>query len=418
MKLTNHFYESVISIKQNKTRSFLAGFGIAWGLFILVLLLGTGNGFQQGILQLFNSFAKKSLWVYGGQVSETELNKHIQQKFILFNSEDISIIKERFSEIEFISPELNYKGNSQTNYYQNTTYPQIKGVLPDYFNVKTITPEEGRLLNVLDNTNHLRVVLIGKQVADVLFPTESSIGKLLNISGTYFTVIGVIKKGSIFTQNDQNIIYVPYNSFIDCLNLTMEFNMFILTLKEKINTINFENKLKAFLSRRKGFDKNDKKAVFILNFETQVKAFEKLFNGIDIFLWFVGLSLLFSGMIGIGNIMLVIVKEKTFEIGLRKALGANSASIIWMIMTESIIITSLAGLIGLLLGIFFISLINWIMLTFSYQNDSLFKNASIDLSVIIFCLFVLIFTGVLAGFFPAKKAANITPVEAIGQKGI
>ncbi|MDC9722856.1 MAG: ABC transporter permease [Urechidicola sp.] len=409
--------EAFISITQSKTRSILAGFGVAWGIFILILLLGTGKGFQQGIMQLFHSFAKNSLWVYGGQVSESSINKLVQQKSIIFNNSDMAIAKEWFPEIEFISPELNYRGNSQTIYLHNITYPQIKGVLPDYFNVKIIKPEKGRLLNVIDNNEHKRVALIGKQVADILFPTENSVGKSVNIAGTYFTVIGVIDKGSLFTQNNQNIIYVPYNSFIDCFNSSEEFNTFVLALKSKTKTTHFENKIRSFLSRRKGFDKEDKKALFILNFENQVKTFEKLFKGIDAFLWFVGLSLLLSGMVGISNIMLVIVKEKTFEIGIRKALGAKPKSVVWMIIVESTIITSISGIIGLLLGSILISVINWTIISFFNSNDSLFKGASIDFPILIFSLIILILTGVLAGFFPAQKAARISPIAAMRFEG-
>lgn len=405
--------EAFNSIKQSKTRSILAGFGVAWGIFILILLLGTGKGFQQGILQLFNAFAKNSIWIYGGQVSETNLNKSAQQKFILFDNTDIEIAKERFPEIEFVSPELNYRGTSLISYQQNTAYPQIRGVLSDYFNVKIIKPEEGRLLNVLDNKDYRRVALIGRQVADVLFPTETPLGKSINIAGTYFSIIGIIEKGSVFTQNEQNVIYIPYNTFIDCFNQGREYNAFILTLAKSTNVSDFENEIKSFLGRRKGFDVNDKKALFVLNFENQVKAFDKLFKGLDLFLWFVGLSLLLSGIAGISNIMLVIVKERTFEIGIRKAIGAKSKSIIWMIITESIVITTLAGSIGMLLGAFFISLLNWIIGSFFNAKDSLFTRASLDFPVIIFSLLILIFSGVLAGFLPAKKAAGISPVEAI-----
>jgi len=413
MNFINPIPEAFNSIKQSKTRSILAGFGVAWGIFILILLLGTGKGFQQGILQLFNAFAKNSVWIYGGQVSESNLNNSTQQKLILFDNTDIKIIKERFSEIEFISPEINYYGNSITGYKQNTTYPQIRGVLSDYFNVKIIKPEEGRLLNVLDNKEYRRVALIGRQIADVLFPTGMPLGKSINIAGTYFIIIGIIEKGSVFTQNEQNVIYIPYNTFIDCFNQGREYNAFILTISKNADATDFENELKSFLGRRKGFDINDKKAIFILNFETQVKAFDKLFKGVDIFLWFIGLCLLMSGIVGISNIMLVIVKERTFEIGIHKALGAKSTTIIWMIITESIVITSMAGSIGLLLGALFISLLNWIIASFFNTKDSLFTGASIDFPVIIFSLLILIISGVIAGFLPAKRAANIAPAEAI-----
>ncbi len=418
MLFTSSLQEAFFSLKQNKSRSILAGFGVTWGIFILILLLGTGRGFQQGILQLFSAFAKNSIWVYGGQMSETNLKKTTQRKLILFDQNDLKILKERFPEIEFISPELNYNGNSLTSHEQNTAYPQIRGVLPDYFNVKIIKPEEGRLLNVLDDKEYRRVAMIGKQVADLLFPTEAPIGKSINIGGTYFKVIGIIEKGSIFTQNEQNAVYIPYTSFIDCFNQGREYNAFILTLSKNSNALDLENKIKSFLSRFKGFDVDDKKAIFMLNFENQTKAFDKLFKGINGFLWFVGLSLLLSGIAGISNIMFVIVKERTFEIGIRKAVGANSRSIIGMIITESIAITSMAGLIGLSFGVLVISLLNWIIASFFKAKDFLFTSASIDFPVIIFSLFILILAGVLAGFLPAKKASEISPVEAIRQENL
>lgn len=405
--------EALISIKQSKTRSILAGFGVAWGIFILIILLGAGKGFQKGILQLFSSFAKNSLWVYGGEVSEDNLNKSMFRKFILFDQTDIAILKRRFHEIESISPELNFSGNSLTSYQQYSTYPLIKGVQADYFNVKIIKPEEGRLLNILDNKEYRRVALIGWQIADVLFPSESPLGKSININGTYFTIVGIIKKDSIFTQNEQNAIYVPYNSFTDCLNESRGFNTFVLTLSEKTDATVFEKEVKSFLSKRKGFDPDDKKALFILNFENQVKEFNKLFNGVNIFLWFIGSCLLLSGIVGISNIMLVIVKERTFEIGIRKAIGAKSQTILAMILTESIMITTIAGAIGLSLGALFIGLLNWIIASFFDSNDMLFTSASIDFPVVIFALFILVFAGCFAGFLPAKKAADITPVEAI-----
>lgn len=416
MDLFNSIQESISSIKQNKIRSILAGFGVAWGIFILILLLGTGKGFQEGILQLFSSFAKNSIFIYGGHVSEGNLTENLQHKRILFNDIDIRVIKDRYSEIEFISPELNFGGNSLTSYEGNTSYPQIKGVLPDYFNVRIINPEKGRLLNALDNRESRRVVLIGRQVADVLFTGEEPIGKSINIAGAFFTVVGIIEKGSVFTQNEQNSVYMPYTTFKECMGHVIEYNAMVLTLSRKTDATIFETELKTFLGRRKGFDINDKKAIFILNFENQVKAFDNLFKGINIFLWFIGLCLLLSGIVGISNIMLVIVKERTFEIGIRKAIGAESKSIIWMIITESIVITSIAGMLGLLLGGIVIWLINWIVASFFKESDLLFTEANIDYAVIIFSMVILILSGVIAGFLPAKKASGITPVQAIRNK--
>ncbi len=413
MDLINPIQESLSSIKQNKTRSILAGFGVAWGIFIMILLLGTGKGFQEGILQLFSSFAENSIFIYGGQVSENNLTENVQYKRIMFDDNDIRIIKERYSEVEYISPELNFGGNSLTIYRGNIIYPQIKGVLPAYFKVRIIKAEKGRLLNALDNIESRRVALIGRQVADILFADEEPLGKAINIAGSFFTIIGIIEKGSVFTQNEQNSVYIPYSTFKDCMGQALEYNTLVLTVSHKTDATIFETELKTFLGKRKGFNIDDKKAIFILNFENQVKAFDKLFKGINIFLWFIGLCLLLSGIVGISNIMLVIVKERTYEIGIRKAIGAESKSIIWMIITESIVITSIAGILGLLIGSFVIWVLNWIIKSFQTVNDSLFTKASIDYTVIIFSMFVLIISGVIAGILPAKKASGITPAQAV-----
>jgi len=416
MIFLNNFSEAIDAIKKSKTRSILSGFGVAWGLFILILLLGTGKGFQEGVLGLFSSFAKKSIWIYGGQVSEESLDEFTKKKAVVFDYSDIEVAEKRFSEIEFISPELSFIGNSLTKSAENTMYPQIKGVLPDYFNIKTIKPEEGRLLNSLDNNKCNRVALVGSRVDETLFPGESSIGESINIAGTFFKIIGVIEKGSLFTQNEQSSIYVPLNTFNNCLNRVNEFNSIGLTLYKKTNTLDFEEKFKTFLSKRKGFNVADKKAVYIVNMENQVKTFDKLFNGIDIFLWLIGLSFLLSGILSISNIMLVVVKERSFEIGIRKAIGARPQSIIWMIITESILITSIAGAIGMFFGIMVIEIINWVVVSFFDTKDLLYTEASIDFSIISFALVVLIFSGVFAGFLPARKAANIVPVEALKQE--
>jgi len=413
MDLFNSVQESISSIKQNKTRSILAGFGVAWGIFILILLLGTGKGFQEGILQLFSSFAKNSIFIYGGHVSENSLQENIQHKRIMFDDEDIRIIKERYQEVECISPELNFKGSSLTTYKRNRTYPQVKGVLPDYFKVRVISAEKGRLLNFLDNQESRNVVLVGSQVADILFAEEEPLGRAVDIAGSFFTVIGIIEKGSVFTQNEQNAIYMPYNTFKKSMGQALEYNSFVLNLSDRTDATIFETELRSFLGKRKGFSIDDKKALFILNFQNQVKSFDKLFKGVNIFLWFIGLCLLLSGIVGISNIMLVIVKERTYEIGIRKAIGAESKSIIWMVITESIVITSIAGILGLLLGGFVIWIFNWVIESFHNNNDLLFTKASIDYTVVIFSMFVLILSGVIAGFFPAKKASEITPVQAI-----
>jgi putative ABC transport system permease protein len=417
MGISEFIQEAILSLKHNKIRSLLAGFGVAWGIFILILLLGTGKGFQEGILKLFGSFAKNSFWVYGGQVAENKTANTPFLKQVLFTVDDVENIKKRFTAIDAISPELNYNGPLLVNSQFNKGYFQLRGVWSDYFKVKNIKPVEGRLLNILDNMNNCRVALIGKQMADVLFPHSSPVNQFINIGGAFFKVVGVIQKGSLFMQGEQNMVYMPYNTFTDCFYKGLEFNAFMLTLVPSANAIDFQKTLTGYLARKYGFDSNDKSALYILNTEEQVQAFNKLFKGIDIFLWCIGLSLLLSGIVGISNIMLVIVKERTFEIGIRKAIGAKSGNILGMIISESVIVTSLAGVVGMVMGILFVWLLNWVVASFFTDAGTLFTKAGIDFPIIIFSLFLLVVTGILAGLFPAKKAAEIAPIEAIRYEG-
>lgn len=410
------FQEIFNSIKQNITRSILAGFGVAWGIFILIILLGAGQGFQNGIMKLFSVFAQKSIWIYGGQTSLVYCNEN-EGKAILFDKAYLDNVKKRYEVIEAISPEVNYNGYLQVTSQQKAGSFQLKGVWCDYFKIKLLKPEFGRLLNRIDNKEIRRVAVIGQQVAKTLFPNESALNKYINVSGNYFKIIGILESGSIFSMQEINNIYIPYECFIDCFNQGKQFNVFGFILKKDVNPTNFETTIRSYLAHQSGFDVKDNSAMYILNFENQIKGFEKLFAGIKIFLWFIGLCLLLSGMVGISNIMFVIVKERTYEIGIRKAIGATPKSILWLLLLESILITSTAGIIGLVLGGGCIFFINYLIKVFMTSKDSIMSNATIDIPVIITALFILILSGTIAGFLPAKKASDIMPVDAIRDEG-
>jgi len=407
----NLLEEIFFSLKQHKLRNILTGFGVAWGIFILVILLSTGDGFQRGIMKLFGSYAQNSIWVYGGQSSNIDIGK-TEGRFILFNQQEIELIEKRFSEIEAISPEI-ILANTIVSYQENHGIYSLKGINDEYFKIKILNVKEGRIFNNFDNSEKRKVVIIGNNMKDVLFEGKSPIGEFINIGGTWFKVIGVLDEGTILTQNEQNVMYIPINSLIDSYNKGNEFNTFGITLKKEEDAIKFENRLKRFLANRFDFDKFDEKALFVLNFEEQIKAFNKLFKGLKAFLFLIGACLLLSGIISIGNIMLIIVKERTKEIGIRKAIGAKSKAIISMILMESVTITFLAGLTGLFLGILLINLVNLIINQFYDKKDVLISDLSLNLPVALIAIFMIIISGCLAGLYPAKKAADIMPVEAL-----
>jgi len=409
------FEEVLESIKEHRVRNLLSGLGIAWGIFILILLLGAGNGLQEGVFRLFGSFSKNSLWIIGGRTSKVEIGK-TEGKKIIFDEGLLNLINHRFNKsIKDISPEITLKKLSNISYKDQFNYYTTKAVSKDYFKIKTLDISEGRLFNSLDEKEERRVVIIGKNVKKVLFEEENPIGMDINVSGNWFKVIGVLKSGSILNQQEQSNIFIPYSTCNNYLNLGNKFSLIMFNLFPGVNSIDFEKEIKFFLSRKLDFDPEDKKAIRTINFEEQIKSFNKLFDGLDYFFWFVGICLLLVGMVGVGNISLVIVKERTKEIGVRKAIGATSKHIISMILSESILITVFSGSIGLFFGYSVLFLINLFLATKS-ENDFLITELNFNILASVVSIFILVISGAIAGFIPAKKATKIKPIEAIRQE--
>ena len=410
MKIAYIIEDAIKSIVQNKLRSFLAGFGIAWGVLLLMILLGIGQGFRSGINSMFDVFAQKTLFLISGRTSQT-VEGGIEGQFILFDEAFMKTLFSRFdNHIVAISPVLNY-GDPVITYKEKTGTFLIRGVSNEYFSIKMIKTEEGRLLNPLDDQNHKKHIVIGKRVAKHFFQDTNPVGKYLNINNIFFRIIGVLEGGSIISQEDESLILCPYTTYISCFNRNREFNRINILLTESTDMNQMEKKIRQYVSNKFHFSENDHSALYTFNQENQVNAFNRLFSTIDTFLWIVGLCLLLSGMVGICNIMLVMVKERTSEIGIKKAIGAKKKVVLFSFLCESIVITVIAGIIGLCIGYCIILVINYILS--SFMSNSVISHLSINIRIIIASLILLILSGILAGLYPAQKAANITPIEAM-----
>ncbi len=408
--IRNLFNDLLFSIVHHKLRALLTGFGVGWGIFILVLLLGASSGLEKGMLQMLDGFAQKSIWFYGGH-SSAENGRNKYSKAVTFDLELIQKLKKSFpDQIRFISQEVQIA--SPVSYNEKRHHTQVRAVSADYFHIKILEADEGRLLTPTDDLRESRVAVIGSQVKEQLFGEKTAIARELRIGDHFFTIVGVLKGGTVFSQQEQNTVFIPYQSAIKCLNIKKEFNVFGLTLKESCNTAQAENQLKKYLGRYLGIDPKDTNALYIFNFNQQVKSFQKLFKGLNLFLWFIGICLLLSGMVGVSNIMFVTVNERTREIGIRKAVGAKRKHILWLILFESSTITMLAGLIGILLGAILLALIQYIILQFA-DSDFLIKDISINWITVLGALTILMLSGIIAGFIPAKKATEIEPVDAM-----
>jgi ABC-type transport system, involved in lipoprotein release, permease component len=410
MKIDLIIEESFKSILQNKLRSFLAGFGIAWGIFLLMLLLGTGQGFRSGINSVMNVFAQKTLFLISGQTSQI-IEGGLEGQVILFDQSFMNTLSSRFSDhIVGISPVLNY-GNPVITYKGKAGSFWVRGISNEYFSIKKVKTAEGRLFNPLDDRNYLKHIVIGKQVAKHFFSDRNPVGEYLNINDIFFRVIGVLESGSIVSQEDESLILCPYTTYINYFNRDREFNRINLLLSESTNVAQIDKKIRQYVSKHYNFAEDDNSALYTTNQEIQVNALNQLFSTIDTFLWIVGLCLLLSGMVGISNIMLVMVKERTSEIGIKKAVGANRNDIMVSFLCESVVITVIAGMIGLCIGYSFIMIINYVLSAF--MSDAVISHLSINVWIIIFSLILLILSGILAGLYPAQKAAKITPIEAM-----
>lgn len=408
-------HEVISSISQHKARSILTGFGIAWGIFILIVLLGAGNGFRTGMLAMFSGYASNSMWITGQQVSHASVGGLQAGSRVRFDENLAVKLKTQFHQIQCISPEMSLENANPIGYKEKIGYFDVKGIDRDYKNIKLLEMEDGRFLNELDYHELRRVVVIGNRVKEILFSNEDPIGKHIRIADVFFQVVGVLKSGTMFSMMEQNNIYTPLVCLFNTFNLHKEFMTLGTLLYEKTTVESFENELRNFFAREMQFDKNDRNALYINNVQLQVKAFNSLFNGIDVFLWILGICFLLSGMIGITNIMLVVVKERTLEIGIRKAIGATPRSIIFLIIAEALLITVIFGIVGLSFGYAGIGIYNWIVSALQTGQQAIFAKASVEWYIVLSALVLLVVSGVVAGILPAQKAAKIMPVEALNK---
>jgi putative ABC transport system permease protein len=405
--------ESWESLKQHKARNILTGFGVAWGVLILIVLLAAGEGLQHGLMKLFGNYAQNSLWFYGGQTSEINQGQ-TEGKTIVFNKELVENFSHVFTEIEDISPEI-ISGSVLIQYEHETARAQVYGVAPAYFSIKLLKSQNGRTLNDSDYRQMRKVAVIGDKLAKELFGKQEPIGCFIEVNEIWLKVVGVLKSGSMFSQGFRSAVIITMPLYQESMNSDPVFNTFGLTLKNDVNTAITKERMKQYLAYHLDFSPTDNRALFIGDLEEQVRLFNKLFMGIKLFLWFLGASLLISGVVGISNIMFIVVKERTQEIGIRKAVGATPGSILGLIITESIVVTGLAGILGMFLGLLIIQMINTFIQSSTGNDERLIDSVNINLPIAFIAIVTIVLAGCIAGLFPARKAADVKPVEAINQ---
>ncbi|MEY8686241.1 ABC transporter permease [Bacteroides sp. AN502(2024)] len=400
--------ETYYSIKHNQRRSFLSGFGIAWGILLLAILLGVGSGFQAGIMGLFQSFAQKSLYVYAGTTSQ-KYESFKEGRRITFSEDFIKTLRLKYTEIDAISPEIStsipVRNNARDGVFR------VTGINADYMHIRILeVGDSGRILTKADIQQTRPVAIVGENVKSILFGEKEALEKYINISGMLYKIVGILKNDNIFSASEINSIYIPVSCFLRNVASDNQFTSFSLYLKQNANASKFENNLRNYMAHYFRFKVKDEQAVYIANLEKQTSTFESFFNWLQGFIWFIGVCFLTSGMVGVSNIMYTVVKERTNEIGIRLAVGATPHSIIRLILLESVLITVISGIVGLIIGKSILLFIDWLL---SMHENILMHKTELNMQTALAALSILVLSGIIAGLFPAIKASSIEPADAI-----
>lgn len=406
------------TIRKNKLRTFLTGFSVAWGIFMLMVLLGSGNGLSNGVKEQFAQNAVNVMWMWTGETS-IPYNGLKEGRPIKFNNQDYDYLTTKSKEVEKVSSRyylpndiLYAYGKEYGSFETSTCYPSLK-------DMENISVSSGRFINDMDIREFRKVVVIGNEIRKALFKEEDPIGKYVKIGGVPFNVIGVSNDKKRQENNRQ--AYMPFTTAQRIYSGGDRVHMFTVTSKmvqtaEEADTIT--EKIRVEMAKRHEFDPKDKRAMGSFNMLTQYIRTMKIFQAINMFVWIIGIGTLIAGIVGVSNIMLILVKERTREIGIRKAIGATPLSVIGLVLLESVLITTVAGYIGLVMGVGLMELINMGLeqasaASQSAADNAFFLNPTVDFKTAVSATLILIFSGALAGYLPARKAANVTPIEAL-----
>lgn len=409
MSIFYYLEETYHNLRQHKLRSLLTGFGVFWGIFLLVILLGAGEGFRKGVFRQFSGYAQNTVRFWCGQGPGG--------KPILLTAPLLRQLENNVQGVQYATPSTGGYDAAWTS-YKGEDYDQaaVKGVGISYHQVSQLVLDQGRFLNSRDETLARPVCVIGPDVRQALFKEESPVGKFLNVNGHYFQVIGTLDPDAAFNREEKRAVLIPLQAFQQVFNWGTEFWHFRIALQPGFDAQKVEQKVRTYLGEQLGFDPKDKRTLYVFNLGKEAQTFNNLFQGVRIFLWIVGSCMLLSGMVGVSNMMLVQVEERTQEIGIRKVVGASAQEILIMILSESVIISLLAGGLGMIAGLGSVYVINYVLDYWDPNQQLLIAHLEFNTFAALSALLLLVVAGGVAGIMPAKRATEILPVKALSKE--
>lgn len=404
--------EIIDSLKRHKLRTALTMFAVWWGIFMLVILLGAGSGLQNGVEYNFRDDAINSIWVYQGKTSKPYKGLPAG-RWISFDNDDFDNLNKQIPEIEYATGRL-YIGGEYFVSYKNKAFSfDIRSVHPGHQVIENTIITRGRFINEKDIEEFRKVAVIGTKVTDAFFENGTSpLGKQISIKGTTYQIVGEFTDDG--SDNELRKIYLPITTIQKVVTGRERIDQMMFTvgnanLKESKQ---IEKQIRKEMALRKQYDIEDENAIWVRNNVENFQEFQMVFAFINAFIWFVGIGSIIAGVIGVSNIMLIVVKERTREIGIRKALGATPPSILNMIITESLVLTGFAGYLGLITGVAILYIIKWFLETNELESE-FFRNPGVNFWVVFSALILLVLCGVLAGLIPALQAVKVNPVQAM-----
>jgi putative ABC transport system permease protein len=398
--------EILSTINKNRMRTFLTGFSVAWGIFMLIILLGSGKGLQNGIDAQFRQDAVNTIWFGPGTTSKTYEGLKAGRE-IKFTNEDYEYVRDRMEGVDKISGRYYMWQNRVISYKKEYGVFDMICVHPDYQDIENLTMDSGRYINEVDIQKKRKVAVIGRPVQKTLFKNgKNPIGEYIKINNIPFMVVGVF---SDKVERDETRVYLPISTAQMISGGANRIqNLTIISSLTAAESEKFVEELRTDFAKRHKFDAEDLNAMWIFNQLKEYKMFSNLFLGIQIFVSIIGAFTIIAGIVGVSNIMIIVVNERTKEIGIRKAIGATPSSIVGMILLEAVFITGLAGYIGLMAGIGTLELVSSII-----PQNQFFLNPEVDFNIAVISTGVLILAGSLAGLMPSLKASRIRPVVAL-----
>jgi len=408
------WYEIWTTLKRNKLRAFLTACGVFWGIFMLIFMLGIGNGLRSGAIRNLGGFAMQTVYVWSQRTTMPHKGLRPGRR-VQFTNADIAVVA-GVPGVEHVAPRLRlggWRAGVNVSSGEKTSNYNVLGDVPEFALVEPVSFPRGRFINPLDMKEQRKVAVIGEQVRQFFFADdEDPIGRYIRVQGVHFQVIGEIRSLKSGDEGEKlsASVFIPFTTFQTAFNQRDKVGWFSMSVRPNASIEDIDKRVREALAERHRLHPEDVQALGSHNAAQKSGQVLGLFRGIQRFVWLVGILTLLAGVLGVSNILLIIVKERTREIGVRKALGATPGAIVGLIVQESLTLTALAGYAGLVAGVFVLELADRALR--GLPNAPL-SRPEIDLNAALIATLVLIVAGLVAGIVPARHAARVHPVEAL-----